>query len=163
MSASRADGAAGPRFEVESRRHAKEDRVDIQGRHNEGKHRSRLKILADILSVVSGNNGAKKTHIMYQAYLSYKLLVHYLNDITEAGLVKCENGTFYELTTRGKNFLARFTEYSKSREIIKKQVYHIEYQKSTLEEMWPTIEVPDVNRNALESKSDLDLKRGKTL
>lgn len=128
-----------------------------------GKHRSRLKILATILFVVSDNNGAKKTRIMYQAYLSYKLLVHYLNDMTEAGLVKCENGTFYRLTQKGKNFLARFGEYSKSCEIIKKQLDHIEYQKSMLGEMCSNTEVSDVNRNALKSKSDMDLKRGKML
>jgi len=106
-----------------------------------GKHRCRLKILATILSVVSDNNGAKKTIIMYQAYLSYKLLIQYLKDVTEAGLVTCEDGTFYALTNKGKIFLASFSEYSKSREIIKKQMCHIEYQKSRLDEMCPNSEV----------------------
>ena len=46
-----------------------------------GKHRSRLKILASILSVVNSSGIAKKTHIMYKAYLSYSLLVRYLNEI----------------------------------------------------------------------------------
>ena len=58
-----------------------------------GKHRSRLKILAKILSVVNDNEGAKKTQIMYQAYLSYKLLTQYLNDVIDAGLVVSKNGS----------------------------------------------------------------------
>jgi len=128
-----------------------------------GKHRSRLKILAKILSVVSTNSGAKKTHIMYQAYLSYKLLVQYLNDITESGLLKCGNGNCYTLTPKGKNFLARFGEYSKSRETIEKQLDNIEYQKSTLEEMCPNTELADVDPSNLERKSDIDLKSGKLL
>jgi len=50
------------------------------------KYRSRLEIVADVLGVVSG--GARKTQIMYQANLSYKLLVHYLKDVIKMGLVK---------------------------------------------------------------------------
>ncbi|MGQ9461394.1 MAG: winged helix-turn-helix domain-containing protein, partial [Candidatus Bathyarchaeaceae archaeon] len=36
-----------------------------------GKYRGRLDIVADILSVVNNNDGARKTRIMYQANLSY--------------------------------------------------------------------------------------------
>jgi len=115
-----------------------------------GKHRSRLKILANILSVVSVNNGAKKTQIMYQAYLSYKLLVQYLKDVTEAGLVKCGNENCYVLTQKGEKFLERFDEYSKSRETVEKHLGHIENQKSMLEEMCPNTEVANVDPNNLE-------------
>lgn len=110
-----------------------------------GKHRSRLKILAKILSIVSANNGARKTQIMYQAYLSYKLLVRYLDDLTQAGLVRCENGTCYELTSKGKVFLTRFNEYSESCKFVEKQLDQIEYQKSTLEEMFCQGEQSDVD------------------
>jgi len=44
-----------------------------------GKYRDRLQIIADMLSVVRG--GAKKTHIMYQANLSYTLLGRYLSEV----------------------------------------------------------------------------------
>lgn len=115
-----------------------------------GKHRSRLKILANILYVVTANNGAKKTEIMYQAYLSYKLLVQYLNDITEAGLVKCDDGNCCTLTPKGKNFLTRFYEYSKSCETIEKQLDNIEYQKSTLEGMCFSTETTDTNQTNLD-------------
>ena len=66
-----------------------------------GRHRSRLKILEDILSVINGNTGVKKTQIMYKAYLSYKLLIRYLNDVMDAGLVTCDDNS-YMLTDKGE-------------------------------------------------------------
>jgi len=124
-----------------------------------GKHRTRLKIVEKILSVVSENNAVKKTQIMYQAYLSYKLLVQYLNDINDAGLVKFGKGNCYRLTQKGKNFLTRFEEYSNSCEAIEKQLDNIEYQKSVLVEMCPTTELAIVGPSNLKNKPDLLLKR----
>ena len=115
-----------------------------------GKHRSRLKILANILSVVSDNNCAKKTQIMYQAYLSYKLLVQYLKDVTEAGLVICGNENCYMLTPKGEKFLAKFGEYDKSRESVNKKLNHIKDQKLMLEEMCPNTEVTNFDPSTLE-------------
>lgn len=115
-----------------------------------GKHRTRLKILANILSVVSENNKVKKTQIMYQAYLSYKLLVQYLNDIIEAGLVQCGRENCYVLTQKGKNFLAKFCEYDQSCKSVERELDYIEDQKSTLEEMCPSTESANVASNTLE-------------
>ena len=126
-----------------------------------GKHRARLKILASILSVVSDNDGAKKTQIMYQAYLSYKLLVQYLSDVIEAGLVNCENGNSYTLTKKGKNFLERFDEYSKSCEVVEKQLNCINCQKSALEEMCPNAELTDDDLGDMPTKHDMGMKQGK--
>jgi len=128
-----------------------------------GKHRSRLKILANILSVVSDNNCAKKTQIMYQAYLSYKLLVQYLNDVTEAGLVICGNENCYKLTPKGEKFLAKFGEYYKSRETVEKELDCIADQRLTLEEMCPNTEVANVDPSTLERNINVDTKRGKLL
>jgi len=128
-----------------------------------GRHRSRLKILANILSVVSDNNGAKKTQVMYKAYLSYKLLVRYLNDVMEAGLVVCGDDNCYRLTPKGETFLATFGDYSRSREDVNEQVNHVEDQKLMLEEMCPNTEVADVDPTILERKSDVDPKRGKMI
>ena len=108
-----------------------------------GKHRSRLKILASILEVITNNKGAKKTQIMYQAYLSYKLLVQYLNDVQEAGLVVCGEENCYKLTPKGERFLAKFSEYDKSRESINKKLNRVEDQKLMLEEMCPNREPMD--------------------
>jgi predicted transcriptional regulator len=115
-----------------------------------GKHRSRLKILASILSVLSDNDGARKTQIMYQAYLSYKLLVRYLNDVMEAGLVVCREKNCYKLTPKGEQFLARFGEYSRSREGISEQVNDIEGQKLKLEEMCPSSEVANIVQRSVD-------------
>jgi len=115
-----------------------------------GKHRSRLKILANILAVVNRDKGAKKTQIMYQAYLSYRLLVQYLKDVTEAGLVICGNENCYILTPKGEQFLAKFGEYDKSRETVNEKLNHVEDQKVMLEEMCPNTEVTNVDPNTLE-------------
>jgi len=106
-----------------------------------GKHRSRLKILANILSVVGAGTGTKKTQIMYQAYLSYKLLVQYLNAVIDAGLVTSKNGTTYSLTSKGELFLARFDEYAKSCESVDEYLNHIEDQRLMLYAMCSNGEV----------------------
>jgi predicted transcriptional regulator len=118
-----------------------------------GKHRTRLKILANILSVINSNNGAKKTQIMYQAYLSYSLLIRYLNDVTNAGLVKGVDENCYELTPKGVDFLAKFIEYTESRNNIDEQLNHIENQKSVLEEMCYNINATSSEKNAMQKKN----------
>lgn len=109
-----------------------------------GKHRSRLQILERVLSVISGNGGARKTQIMYQAYLSYKLLTRYLNDVLKAGLVVCDSENCFRLTPKGEKFLARFSEYYRSREVVEKNLDHVEDQKLLLQEMCPNNKAVDV-------------------
>jgi predicted transcriptional regulator len=79
-----------------------------------GKNRDRISIVAPILE--ASRNGASKTHIMFQANLSYKLLEKYLTTATEAGFIELHD-TSYQLTTKGQNFLdqyrAFYNEYSK--------------------------------------------------
>ena len=102
-----------------------------------GKHRSRLRILAKILSVVNEKNGAKKTQIMYQAYLSYKLLINYLDDLKKADLVELDSNESYLLTRKGLDFLQLFEEYSQSYKMIKLQLNDVENKKLVLEKMCP--------------------------
>jgi predicted transcriptional regulator len=106
-----------------------------------GKHRSRLQILERVLSVISDNEGARKTQIMYQAYLSYRLLTRYLNDVSRAGLVACDDDKCFRLTQKGEKFLERFGEYHKSREVVEETLDHVEDQKLMLEQMCPTSKV----------------------
>ena len=69
-----------------------------------GSYRTKLDIVADILHVA--HQGAKKTEIMYQANLSYKLLVKYLTEIKRACLLDFEGRRrCYVLTSKGKEFL----------------------------------------------------------
>lgn len=102
-----------------------------------GKHRTRLDIIANILSVVSDNNGLRKTQIMYQAFLSYKLLVQYLNDVIEAGLVRIGSENCYRITQKGQEFLNKFNDYSDHRGKVEKLLNYVEDKKASLEEMCP--------------------------
>ena len=98
-----------------------------------GRYRGRLQIIADILSIVS--SGAKKTRIMYQANLSYKLLCRYLGEVMDAGLVGCDDGVLYVLTSKGKEFLSRYGEYSKHRKHIEVRLNDVNNEKTILEQM----------------------------
>jgi len=118
-----------------------------------GKHRTRLKILEDILVVINDNKGAKKTQIMYRAYLSYKLLIRYLSDVMEAGLVICDKGNCYKLTKKGEKLLARFNEYYRSRETVQKHLNLIEDQRSILEEMCSNTNTANGEKSTLENEN----------
>ena len=96
-----------------------------------GKYRSRLQIIADVLSVVK--DGAKKTRIMYQANLSYKLLTRYLEDVLDAGLVRGGNDDCYELTQKGREFLNRFDDYFVHRKSAEEKLNHVRDEKVKLE------------------------------
>jgi predicted transcriptional regulator len=98
-----------------------------------GNYRDRLQIIADILFIASKR--AKKTHIMYQANLSYRLLCRYLGEVTDAGLVSFESGDCYVLTAKGKEFLNRHEEYSKRCKSLEEHLNHVNNDKIVLEKM----------------------------
>jgi predicted transcriptional regulator len=98
-----------------------------------GTYRSRLQIIADVLAVVKG--GARKTRIMYQANLSYKLLSRYLDEVLETGLVELGNDDCYELTQRGTKFLDKFDEYFERRRSIEERLNDVMDEKMILEDM----------------------------
>jgi len=75
------------------------------------RNRGRLEIVADILSVAE--SGSSKTRIMYQANLSYRLLIRYLDMILKAGLVYLNDSSEYVTTAKGRDFLEKFRKYSK--------------------------------------------------
>ena len=95
------------------------------------KYRSRLEIVADVLGVVS--DGARKTQIMYQANLSYKLLVRYLKDVIDMGLVKMKGEDTYELTEKGFEFLEKFRGYYERRVEVEEQLNGVQDEKVMLE------------------------------
>ena len=100
-----------------------------------GKYRSRLQIVADILSVVS-NSDARKTRIMYMANLSWDLLTRYLNDLIEAGLISFGSSDCYVLTPKGKLFLERISEHCKRRRRVEEQLNDVNNEKVMLENMF---------------------------
>jgi len=95
-----------------------------------GKYRDRLQIVADILSIVS--NGAKKTQIMYQANLSYKLLCRYLSEVVKAELICLKNSDCFMLTKKGQDFLVRHREYSKRRKRVEEHLNNVEDERALL-------------------------------
>jgi len=97
-----------------------------------GKYRGRLQIIADILSVVRG--GARKTHVMYQANLSFALLKRYLKEVLEAGLISCDDD-HYRLTGRGESFLDRFSNYSKRCDHVEEELNNVNDEKAVLEDL----------------------------
>ncbi|MGD8506064.1 MAG: winged helix-turn-helix domain-containing protein [Candidatus Bathyarchaeota archaeon] len=105
------------------------------------RYRDRLQIVADILVITSRR--VKKTRIMYQANLSYKLLCKYLDEVIAAGLVSCEKGDCYILTVKGKEFLKRHEEYSKQCEIFEEHFNHVNNERDALEKMSSTVKVLD--------------------
>jgi len=99
-----------------------------------GSYRNRLDIIADILQVASQN--AKKTQIMYQANLSYKVLQRYLREVTMASLIKFENAEqCYVLTSKGKDFLEAYRDYDKTNKSIEKRLNDVDNKKKNLEEL----------------------------
>lgn len=97
------------------------------------KYRDRLQIVADILSIA--NDKAGKTRIMYQANLSYRLLVRYLGKVLDAGLVKPEEDDRYVLTAKGVEFLGRHEKYAKHRRTLEEHFSDVKKEKLILEKM----------------------------
>jgi len=99
-----------------------------------GNYRGRIDIIADILQVVSQN--AKKTQIMYQANLSYKVLQRYLRDITKASLIRFDTAErCYVITQKGQDFLEDYKDYVKTNKSIEKRLNDIGSKKKNLEKL----------------------------
>ncbi len=99
-----------------------------------GNYRDRLDIIADILQVASRE--AKKTQIMYQANLSYKVLQRYLNDVTDAALVQFMDGSqSYLITSKGQEYLSAYKEYSRTNKSIEKRLNDFSNKKKVLEDL----------------------------
>ena len=99
-----------------------------------GTYRDRLDIIADILQVAM--HEAKKTQIMYQANLSYKVLQRYLNEVTDASLLqfKGENQS-YLTTSKGQDYLSAYKEYSRTNKSIEKRLSDFSNKKRVLEDL----------------------------
>jgi len=101
---------------------------------NLGSYRSKLDIIADILHVA--RQGAKKTQIMYQANLSYKVFTKYLAEVIEACLIRFERRErCYILTSKGRRFLERYKEYSRRNRHVERQLNDVQIKRKVLEEL----------------------------
>lgn len=98
------------------------------------KYRTKLQIIAEILEIV--REGARKTHIMYKANLSYKLLCKYLDEVLECGFVRANSDDFYEVAPKGEKFLNLFGNYKKRCEHVRKELKAVNDEKELLEQMY---------------------------
>ena len=97
-------------------------------------YRDRLDIIAAMLNVASKE--AKKTQIMYQANLSYKVLQRYLNELVTASLVRFEdNRQCYVLTGKGNEYLDVYKEYARSSKNMEKHINDFSSKKRALENL----------------------------
>ena len=100
-----------------------------------GSYRSRLDIIADILHVVS-EGSAKKTQIMYQANLSYKLLTKYLTEVMKVGLVRLQREErCYVIMSKGVEFLEKYRKYSRSNKHLEKRLNDLHSHRKVLEDL----------------------------
>jgi predicted transcriptional regulator len=68
-------------------------------------YRDREEIFVSILNTV-GTDGARKTKIMYSSFLSYHMLVEYLDVLTNNGFLEYEKiSRIYKVTPKGFRFL----------------------------------------------------------
>jgi predicted transcriptional regulator len=101
-----------------------------------GNYRGRLDIIADILNVASRD--AKKTQIMYQANLSYKVLQRYLGEVAAAQLISFEDSKqCYSLTDKGREFLEAYEKYSKTSKHVEKKLNDVATRRRVLEKLCP--------------------------
>ncbi len=99
-----------------------------------GNYRGKLDIIADIL--VAASRDAKKTQIMYQANLSYKVLMRYLEETIGASLIRFEHGRqCYMLTSKGQEYLDAYREYSRTNKTIEKRLNDFSTKKKILEDL----------------------------
>lgn len=98
-----------------------------------GRYRSRLQIIADVLS--AAGEGAKKTHIMYGANLSYKLVTRYLDEVVKVGLLEFDGESLYAVTSVGEEFLQHYEAYENDRKELESHLNNVKNGRDILENM----------------------------
>lgn len=94
-------------------------------------YRNQLDIIADILSSVRSN--PKKTHLMYSANLSYRLLEKYTSALLRSDLISFDDeNRKYSLTQKGLQFVEIYAQYELSKKHPKTHPISIRNLKSRL-------------------------------
>lgn len=99
------------------------------------KHREKFEIIANMLGVIK--DGARKTHVMYKANLSYLLLRKYLEELLSEELIYAD-GNYFFLTNKGIEFLELYANYEESCEKFNQQKNQIDVRKNKLENLLTT-------------------------
>jgi len=106
------------------------------------RNRSERDIFADMVRVAK--EGAKKTHIMYKANLSYQLLHKYLDKLLELGLLESRSNMF-RATKMGVRFLDSYDTYAK---VERELASAINSKRAELDRILEEAERPPVSRQA---------------
>jgi predicted transcriptional regulator len=96
------------------------------------KHRGYLDILADIMKVAK--ESTSKTHIMFRANLSYKLLEKYLEIAISNGFISSDKSR-YRLTSQGKVFLEEYNKYCDGLSKIQGMLKELNNGRASMERM----------------------------
>jgi predicted transcriptional regulator len=94
------------------------------------KNRNSLDIIAALLS--ASETASRKTHIMFGANLSHKLLENYLSKALAARLVAQKGKSSYATTRKGKTYLERYRTYVQCRRALNDAEKCFEKAQSTL-------------------------------
>jgi predicted transcriptional regulator len=89
--------------------------------------------MAEMLQVAS--TGARKTHLMYQCNLSYKLLRQYLEEAVRTHLLASKRDGRYVTTERGKRFLAKVADYLDRSKRVTQEADALAVEKRRIEDM----------------------------
>jgi len=96
------------------------------------KYRGKIDIIADVLK--AAELGAKKTHIMYRANLSYTLLEKYLGQVLDFGFLTLDGNT-YKLTREGERFRSNYVILKKMKGSLAREWKGLSDEKTELEKM----------------------------
>jgi predicted transcriptional regulator len=69
------------------------------------KRRTELDIACDLLSVA--RTGAKKTFLVYQTNLNFRIIKKYIQNLIDTGLLQCDSN-IYTTTDKGKTFVRQY-------------------------------------------------------
>lgn len=106
---------------------------DFYLRKIENKNRNSLQIVSDMLSVAI--ESSKKTRILYDAHLNYRLMEKYMKVLLENGLLKAVENSCYLITRKGKDFLQNYEEYLERCKRIDQEIKDIRKEKLALKNM----------------------------
>ena len=98
-----------------------------------GKNRDGTSIIAAIAEA-AGSEGASKTHIIYQANLSFRVLDKYLRIATKAGLVNL-HGHLYTLTEKGRDFLGRYQDFHRRYDKLQRSMDALSTERDNLAQL----------------------------
>ena len=88
-----------------------------------------------MLLVVASKESSRKTHIMYGANLSYKLVMRYLDEVLRAGLLEFDGESLYTISCRGEEFLKIFETYDENCKELECHLNDLENDREALEKM----------------------------